>query len=161
MTVGRCLCALQALGRETKKYFFNKSMLPSCPRCQIVRFYTWCQIVRCQIVRGAKLSAGPNCPWCQIVRGAKLSVNMGSAKLSVMPNCPGAKLSWCQNVLGPLKMAPSLELLNTAPYVLFEPQLCSEAILCLKLIIANVFSMFSMFLNVLHKYCQRHNGPRV
>ena len=50
----------------------------NCPRCQIVRFYPWCQIVRgvklswCQIVR------------CQIVRGVKLS----GVKLSAVSNCP-------------------------------------------------------------------------
>ena len=78
-------------------------MVPNCLRCQIVHFYTWCQIVR-----GAKLSAVPNCPGAKLsgaklsavpncpvpnCPGAKLSVNMGGAKLSAVPNCPGAKLS--------------------------------------------------------------------
>ena len=61
------------------------TMVPNCPRCQIVPFSLWCQIVhgaklstvlncpRCQIVHGAKLSTVPNCPRCQIVRSAKLS----------------------------------------------------------------------------------------
>ena len=97
------------------------SVVPNCPRCQIVRFWWWCQIVRCQIV------LVPNCPRCQIVRGAKLSwcqivrcQIVRGAKLSAVPNCPrcqivlvpncprcqivrgaklsGAKLSWCQIV---------------------------------------------------------------
>ena len=59
-------------------------MVPNCPRCQIVRFWWWCQIVRCQIV------LVPNCPRCQSVRGAKLSwcQIVRGAKLSAVPNCP-------------------------------------------------------------------------
>ena len=74
-------------------YGVKLSSVSNCPRCQIVRFCMWCQIVRCQIVRcqivrcqivhGVKLSAVSNCPVsncpvsncprCQIVRGVKLS----------------------------------------------------------------------------------------
>ena len=69
-------------------------------RCQIVRFYpwcqivrgvklSWCQIVRCQIVRGVKLS-GVKLSWCQIVR------QHGRCQI-----VRGVKLSWCQIVLAP------------------------------------------------------------
>ena len=44
-------------GLGNKKIIKKISMVSNCMRCQIVRFYTWCQIVR-----GVKLS------WCQIVR---------------------------------------------------------------------------------------------
>ena len=40
-------------------------MVPNCPRCQIIR---------CQIVRGAKLSTVPNCPLCQIVPEPNFSI---------------------------------------------------------------------------------------
>ena len=75
-------------------YGVKLSLVSNCPRCQIVRFCMWCQIVRCQIVRcqivrcqivhGVKLSAVSNCPVsncprCQIVRGVKLSA---------VSNCP-------------------------------------------------------------------------
>ena len=49
--------------------------------CPFGHKLSWCQVVRCQIVRfyyvGAKLS------WCQIVR----------CQIVLVPNCPGAKLS--------------------------------------------------------------------
>ena len=69
-------------------------MVPNCPRCQIVRFWWWCQIVRCQIV------LVPNCPRCQIVRGAKLSwcQIVRGAKLSAVPNCPRCQIVRCQIV---------------------------------------------------------------
>ena len=80
--------ARAAFERSDREYTFifdicsQIFMVSNCPRCQIVRFYTWCQIVR-----GVKLS------WCQIVLGVKLSANMGSVKLSAVSNCPGVKLS--------------------------------------------------------------------
>ena len=105
MTVGWCLCALWALGWETNKYFkkfpwcqivhgAKLSAVPNCPRCQIVHF-----TLRCQIVRGAKLSAVPNCPWCQIVHfypWCQIVRQHGRCQI-----VRGAKLSWCQIVLGP------------------------------------------------------------
>ena len=57
------------------------SLVPNCPFYYVGAKLSWCQIVRCQIVRfyyvGAKLS------WCQIVR----------CQIVLVPNCPGAKLS--------------------------------------------------------------------
>ena len=112
MTVRGCLCALWALGWETKK------LLKKFPWCQIVRGVklsvfthgvklsavsncpgvklsgvklSWCQIVRCQIVRGVKLS-GVKLSWCQIVR------QHGRCQI-----VRGVKLSWCQIVLAPLE----------------------------------------------------------
>ena len=63
------------------------SAVPNCPFLHMVQncpgaTLSWCQIVRCQIVRAAKLYAVPNCP---------------GAKLSAVPNCPGAKLSAVPN----------------------------------------------------------------
>ena len=56
-------------------------LVPNCPFYYVGAKLSWCQIVRCQIVRfyyvGAKLS------WCQIVR----------CQIVLVPNCPGAKLS--------------------------------------------------------------------
>ena len=56
-------------------------LVPYCPFYYVGAKLSWCQIVRCQIVRfyyvGAKLS------WCQIVR----------CQIVLVPNCPGAKLS--------------------------------------------------------------------
>ena len=53
--------------------------VPNCPRCQIVRFTWWCQIVRvpnCPFLHcGAKLSTVPNCPRCQIVLGSNRSAS--------------------------------------------------------------------------------------
>ena len=86
---------------DKRKYTWCKTFAVSnCPRCQIVRFYpwcqivrgvklSWCQIVRCQIVRGVKLS-GVKLSWCQIVR------QHGRCQI-----VRGVKLSWCQIVLGP------------------------------------------------------------
>ena len=71
-------------------------------RCQITRFYPWCQIVcgvksstvsncpRCQIVqykivRGVKLSAVSNCLWCQIVLGSKASLCCPRVILFISP----------------------------------------------------------------------------
>ena len=70
-------------------------MVSNGPRCQIVHFYPWCQIVRSvklstasncprrKIDHGVKLSAVSNypvsnCPKCQIVRGVKLSYNLNN-----------------------------------------------------------------------------------
>ena len=97
--------------------------MPNCPRCQIVRFSLRCQIVRgaklsvfslrcqivrfslrCQIVRGAKLSVVPNCPFFIAVPNCP-RCQIVRFYLTV-PNCPGAKLSAvpncprCQIVLG-------------------------------------------------------------
>ena len=53
----------------------------NCPRCQIVRFYPWCQIVRgvklswCQIVR-CQIVRVSYSPWRQIVLGVKLSAHV-------------------------------------------------------------------------------------
>ena len=67
-----------------------------------------CQIVRCKIVRGVKLSAVSNCPRCEIVRGVKLSVFAGAGpdvkvsnvKLSVVSICPRCQFCLrCQIVL--------------------------------------------------------------
>ena len=59
----------------------NFFLVPNCPLYYVGAKLSWCQIVRCQIVRfyyvGAKLS------WCQIVR----------CQIVLVPNCPGAKLS--------------------------------------------------------------------
>ena len=63
--------------------------MPNCPRCQIVRFNSWCQIVR-----GAKLSAVPNCPFLTL--GAKLSAVPNCPFTLLVPNCPR-----CQIVLVP------------------------------------------------------------
>ena len=56
-------------------------LVPNCPFYYVGAKLSWCQIVRCQIVRfyyvGAKLS------WCQIVR----------CQIVLVPNCSGAKLS--------------------------------------------------------------------
>ena len=56
-------------------------LVPNCPLYYVGAKLSWCQIVRCQIVRfyyvGAKLS------WCQIVQ----------CQIVLVPNCPGAKLS--------------------------------------------------------------------
>ena len=76
------------------------SMLPNCPRCQIVRgaklstFTHGAKLSWCQIVRGAKLSAVPNCPWCQIVHFYTMVPNCPPTW--AVPNCP-----WCQIVLVP------------------------------------------------------------
>ena len=74
-----CMKMLCFVYFDKRKYTWCKILAVSnCPRCQIVRFYPWCQIVRgvklswCQIVR------------CQIVRGVKLS----GVKLSAVSNCP-------------------------------------------------------------------------
>ena len=88
MTVRGCLCALWALGRETKK---------------LLKKFPWCQIVLgvklSVFTHGVKLSAVSNCPgvklsgvklsWCQIVR------QHGRCQI-----VRGVKLSWCQIVLG-------------------------------------------------------------
>ena len=75
----QCKKMLCFVNFDIRKYIWCKIfMVSNCPRCQIVRFYPWCQIVRgvklswCQIVR------------CQIVRGVKLS----GVKLSAVSNCP-------------------------------------------------------------------------
>ena len=60
----------------------NLGMVPNCPRCQIVRFCWWWQIVWCQIVRSAKLS------WCQIVCSAKLSGSL------IRPLDKGIEVGW-------------------------------------------------------------------
>ena len=61
-------------------YGVKLSSVSNCPRCQIVRFCMWCQIVRCQIVRCQIVR-------CQIVRGVKLSA---------VSNCP---VSNCPRIL--------------------------------------------------------------
>ena len=75
-------------------------LVPNCPLYYVSAKLSWCQIVRCQIVRfyyvGAKLSG------CQIVRCQIVLVpNCPGAKLStfiiLVPNCP-LLLSWCQIV---------------------------------------------------------------
>ena len=97
MTVRGCLCALWALGWETKK---------------ILKEFPWCQIVRgvklSVFTHGVKLSAVSNCPGVKLsgvklsavsncpvsnCPGVKLSANMGGVKLSAVSNCPGVKLS--------------------------------------------------------------------
>ena len=112
MTVRGCLCALWALGWETKKIIKKISMVSNCTRCQIVRFYTWCQIVRgvklswCQIVRCqiVLVSNCPvsNCPRCQIVRCQIVLVsncpptwavsNCPRCQIVLVSNCPGTFL---------------------------------------------------------------------
>ena len=62
---GGCLCALWALGWETKNILRN--------------------------FHGAKLSAVPNCPL--LACGAKLSAVPNCPLYTTVPNCPGAKLS--------------------------------------------------------------------
>ena len=56
-------------------------LVPNCPFYYVGAKLSWCQIVRCQIVRfyyvGAKLS------WCQIVR-----VPNCPAQIVLVPNCP-------------------------------------------------------------------------
>ena len=81
-------------------------MVPNCPRCQIVRgaklsavpncplLHYGAKLSWCQIVRGAKLSAVPNCPWCQIVHFYTMVPNCPPTW--AVPNCP-----WCQIVLVP------------------------------------------------------------
>ena len=105
MTVRGCLCALWALGWETKK------ILKEFPWCQIVRGVklsvfthgvklsavsncpgvklsgvklSWCQIVRCQIGLVSNCPRGRNSPRCQIVGGVKLS----GVKLSYIHHKP-------------------------------------------------------------------------
>ena len=95
-------------GLGNKKIIKKISMVSNCTRCQIVRFYTWCQIVRgvklswcqivrCQIVRGVKLS-GVKLSWCQIVR------QHGRCQI-----VRGVKLSWCQIVLAPAEIEEPLK----------------------------------------------------
>ena len=93
----------------------KNSMVSNCTRCQIVRFYTWCQIVRgvklswCQIVRCqiVLVSNCPvsNCPRCQIVRCQIVLVsncpptwavsNCPRCQIVLVSNCPGTvKISW-------------------------------------------------------------------
>ena len=81
-------------------------MVPNCPWCQIVRgaklsavpncplLHYGAKLSWCQIVRGAKLSAVPNCPWCQIVHFYTMVPNCPPTW--AVPNCP-----WCQIVLVP------------------------------------------------------------
>ena len=66
-----------------KKIIKKNSMVSNCTRCQIVRFYTWCQIVR-----GVKLS------WCQIVRCQIVLVSN-----CPVSNCPRCQIVRCQIVL--------------------------------------------------------------
>ena len=87
---------------EQGYYGVGISMVSNCMRCQIVRFYTWCQIVRgvklswCQIVRCqiVLVSNCPvsNCPRCQIVRCQIVLVSNCPPTWAVS-NCPQCKLS--------------------------------------------------------------------
>ena len=70
-------------GLGNKKIIKKISMVSNCTRCQIVRFYTWCQIVR-----GVKLS------WCQIVRCQIVLVSN-----CPVSNCPRCQIVRCQIVL--------------------------------------------------------------
>ena len=47
----------------------------------------------------------------------------------IVPDMPQMMLSSSADIKESLQIALSLELLKTAPYVLIEPQLCSEVIL--------------------------------
>ena len=76
--------------------------------CKIVRFYQWCQIVRCQIdCPGAKLSLCQivRCHivilsnfWCQIVRCQIVQCQIGQCQIGQcqivqVPNCPKIQIS--------------------------------------------------------------------
>ena len=73
-------------------------LVPNCPLYYVGAKLSWCQIVRCQIVRfyyvGAKLS------WCQIVR----------CQIVLVPNCPGAKLSGAKLSGAKLSYHPTLRI---------------------------------------------------
>ena len=99
-------------GLGNKKNIKKISMVSNCTRCQIVRFYTWCQIVRgvklswCQIVRCqiVLVSNCPvsNCPRCQIVRCQIVLVSNCPPTWAVS-NCPRCQIVLVSNCPGTIK----------------------------------------------------------